>query len=340
MLVPLILALTLATAVFCSSVAAASITNGNFESGLDGWTVIDKPDSEGTWTTYSSATLPISAQTGVAPESGSAVVSDQMEPMSSVLYQDVKLDPEATHTLSLKYWYENSDTSWTIPDPLDFEHSGGPRQFIRIEVARPDADPFSPDSASILKTIFSPSGSDPRSTGWTTFSADLSDFAGQTVRLRVINTSNSAGMIFGLDDIAIATSPLPPSVLGITKVSPKSYTLKKGKQGITVNYSLTRDAFVVVVVQKSAAGRRSGKKCAKPSKKNKKGKRCTRWLNLSSHSFAGTAGANTFKFDGKVHRKRASAGNYRLTLTPNTTLTHGLTSTVSFKVKPAKKKRK
>jgi hypothetical protein len=337
---PSLLAALVASALLATGASAATVNNGTFSAGLDGWTVVDKPGDVGTWSLQTSDLSPSSGHEHAGLLDGNFMAADQTGEMSSVAFQDIALEPEQSHDLSLSYWHFNHH-SWLIPNPLSFDYpDSGDIQFFRIDVVNPTSDPFTTASADILTTLVAPSVTDPVARDWTEVKADLSAFAGRTVRLRAVSTATAKILHVGLDNVAIKSTPSPAPVLSLTSVTPKSYRLKTGKQGVTVKYTLSRDAFVVAVIQKSAAGRRSGKKCAKPSKKNEKGKRCTRWLNLTSHSYTSTAGANSFRFDGKIHNKRASAGNYRITLTPNTTLTHGATTTLSFKVKPAKKKRR
>jgi hypothetical protein len=336
-LFPALLATLAACALIAGSAGAATIQNGDFSDGLNGWTILAKPLSDGSWWLQTSAVLPISSHEHIGPLSGTSLVSDENGPISAVVYQDVALEPESTHQLSLSYWY-NSYLPFVHPEPVNFDLDNSAQQ-IRIDVLKPTADPFSATPGDILTTILDPGDSDATVKDWTPLSVDLSGFAGQTVRLRAVNHSKQSHLHFGIDSISIASTPFPAPLISGTYASPKSYRLKSGRQGVTVRYSLSRDATVVAVIQKSAPGRRSGKKCAKPTTRNKKGRRCTRWLKLTTLTYAGTAGANSFKFDGKIGRKRVGAGSYRITLTPNTAMTHGETKTVSFKVKSAKKKR-
>lgn len=83
-----------------------------------------------------------------------------------------------------------------------------------------------------------------------------------------------------------------------------------------IKFKLTEKARVTFVVQKPAAGRLVGKSCRKPSAKNRKGKRCTRWLRASKSFRAnGKKGSNSLKFTGKIGSKTLKNGRYRLAAT-------------------------
>lgn len=102
----------------------------------------------------------------------------------------------------------------------------------------------------------------------------------------------------------------PPWITSMS-VSPKGVASKS-----KIKFKLTEKARVTFVVQKPAAGRLVGKSCRKPSAKNRKGKRCTRWLRASKSFRAnGKKGSNSLKFSGKVGGKTLKRGRYRLAAT-------------------------
>ena len=67
-------------------------------------------------------------------------------------------------------------------------------------------------------------------------------------------------------------------------------------------------------VERAVKGRKKGKKC---STKRKRGKRCTKYKKLKgSFSRASAAGANSFRFTGKLGGKALRPGSYRLSGLP------------------------
>jgi hypothetical protein len=88
-----------------------------------------------------------------------------------------------------------------------------------------------------------------------------------------------------------------------------------------VTFTLARAARVTFTVQKPAPGRtaRHGRRttCDRPSKKNTRKRACTRWVSVPG-SFArdGVAGANRFRFTGRMANHKLAPGRYRLVATP------------------------
>lgn len=102
-------------------------------------------------------------------------------------------------------------------------------------------------------------------------------------------------------------------------LSPSSFKAKASggsvttKGGTKVSFTLSEAATVKFTVQRRTTGRRSGSKCVKPTKKNRSKKRCTRYVNVSgSITRAGVAGANSFRFSGRLRNKKLAVGRYRL----------------------------
>ena len=89
---------------------------------------------------------------------------------------------------------------------------------------------------------------------------------------------------------------------------------KKVAKGSTVSYNLDSAANVTFTVERAVKGRKKGKKC---STKRKRGKRCTIYKKVKgSFSRASVAGANSFRFTGKLGGKALRAGSYRLSGLP------------------------
>jgi hypothetical protein len=82
--------------------------------------------------------------------------------------------------------------------------------------------------------------------------------------------------------------------------------------GTRVTLLLTARAAAKLTVERAAAGRRSGRRCVKPTRRNRNARRCTRYLKLRG-SITRRAGAkSTFRFRGRIGGRRLAAGRYRL----------------------------
>lgn len=213
---------------------AAEVENGSFETGdLTGWTTEEWPGAGGDWSVYSGETSPISQHEIPAPVCGDyAAVSDQSDPSSAVLYQDLVLEAGQTHLLTFTHFYVNWATDegveeelpvdlrqplavpvvpgtpiWGHPDTLDPDYDGDNQQY-RVDIVDPEADPFSVDPADILLSVFTTADGDPAVLAPVEVSVDLSQFAGQTVRLRFAEADNESYLNAGVDCVELASAPI------------------------------------------------------------------------------------------------------------------------------------
>jgi hypothetical protein len=82
--------------------------------------------------------------------------------------------------------------------------------------------------------------------------------------------------------------------------------------GTHVTYTLSEASTVSFKVTRKAAGRKVGKRCVKPTKKNAGKRKCKRTVTVGRFSRASSQGANSFHFTGRVHGRRLKPGAYRL----------------------------
>jgi uncharacterized repeat protein (TIGR01451 family) len=97
--------------------------------------------------------------------------------------------------------------------------------------------------------------------------------------------------------------------------APKTVVGTRAKKGTTFRYTLSEAARVRFVIHRQRPGRKRGKVCQKPTKSNRRGKRCTRYVKRGAFAQQSTAGANTRKWSGKLGKKPLQRGRYRATLT-------------------------
>jgi hypothetical protein len=112
---------------------------------------------------------------------------------------------------------------------------------------------------------------------------------------------------------------------------------KKAPRGTGVSFKLSEAASVRFTVTRRARGRkaRRGKKtvCARPNKKNRKRKRCTRVVTLKgSFSRNGVAGTNSFHFTGRLNGRKLKPGRYRLVATPTAAGKKGKPTSRQFRI--------
>jgi hypothetical protein len=88
---------------------------------------------------------------------------------------------------------------------------------------------------------------------------------------------------------------------------------KTAPVGTTVTYSLSSSGTVEFGVERRLPGRKVGKRCVKQTKANRTKKKCSRFRPVKgSFTDSGQAGANSFKFSGRIQGKGLKPGRYRL----------------------------
>lgn len=129
---------------------------------------------------------------------------------------------------------------------------------------------------------------------------------------------------------AISALRLSPSAF---HAAPKGPSVAKAKFGTLITYLDSQAATTTFTVLSPQAGRKQHGSCRKPSKRNRKGKRCTRLLALGSFSHHDLVGGNSLRFTGRLHRHKLAKGSYVLQAIPRNAAGAGATVTKSFKIK-------
>jgi uncharacterized repeat protein (TIGR01451 family) len=97
---------------------------------------------------------------------------------------------------------------------------------------------------------------------------------------------------------------------------PRVTAPRRIRTGTTIRFRLSQAARVRISFARARRGRRVGRRCRKPTRRNRGRRRCTRYVGVKSRvSVAGKAGLNTVRFQGRISRKRRlPSGRYRATL--------------------------
>jgi hypothetical protein len=219
--------------------AEARVVNGGFESGtLSGWSVY-QANPFGDWFAYEGTETPIGTErkeqelgrdvpVQAPPQGTYAAVTDEIEPDTLILYQDVTLQPGLDYQLSLLAYYDSyKPIAIPVPDTLSIADEAlrlpngefQKNQQFRIDVMKPDAPLESLDPANILHTVFETKAGDRPTMPPRRLTANLSAFAGQTVRLRIANTVTEEVFNAGVDAVSIASG------------SPGTFSPKNGPAG-------------------------------------------------------------------------------------------------------------
>ena len=164
-----------------------------------------------------------------------AVAVQQSHPSRQILYQDVTLPPKRFRTqLSLFAFYQ-AHATLVSPETLGLS---APNEQYRVDVLRPGAPLDSVAAGDLIATPFRTRAAGPAFLGATQVTADLSAYAGQTVRLRFAVVATDGALNGGVDVVGvtgldlgkarldrrrgIATLPVTVTDPGIVKVSGRS----------------------------------------------------------------------------------------------------------------------
>jgi hypothetical protein len=207
----ILIAVAVVAMAWPAAAPAAQVVNGGFESGLAGWEV-RRLTQGGNWYAYKGTEPPIAKQRAdqvqAPPQGDSAAIADQIVRDTLLLFQDLQLEPGSSYDLSLLAFYD-SPAALAIPSPdtlsVDEEAIGDQaNQQFRIDLVRPDAPVDSIAPGDVLQTLFRTKAGGPRTLKPTRFSADLTPFAGQAVRLRIAVTATREVLYAGVDAVSLS----------------------------------------------------------------------------------------------------------------------------------------
>jgi hypothetical protein len=180
------------------------LINGDFATGdFTGWKV-EHQNQNGTWYIYQGSTTPSSHIPFYSPPTPYAAITDENDPSSMVLYQDVVLPSHSKNILSYQFAYLNHARSFAQASSLNSDGPPPENQQLRIDLMKVNSDPFSVDPQDILQTFFTtPTGFEPFEQGYVFVAFDISQFAGQDVRIRFANANNLNGLFLGIANVSI-----------------------------------------------------------------------------------------------------------------------------------------
>jgi hypothetical protein len=142
-----------------------------------------------------------------------------------------------------------------------------------------------------------------------------------------------------------ASRPAAPAITDL-KISPRAFAAARGgpsalaatAAGARVSFNLDRAASVRFTVVRRLPGRKVGRRCAKTTRANRKAPRCTRLVPVAGgFNRQGAAGANAFRFSGRLSGRPLKPGRYRLLATPTADGVKGIAAAAAFQIVAVKK---
>jgi hypothetical protein len=111
---------------------------------------------------------------------------------------------------------------------------------------------------------------------------------------------------------SISGLTISPSAFLAAPSGPTASAARHRKYGAKVSYRDSQSATTTFTVLRESAGRRQGRACRRPSKKNRHARRCTILTRVGSFTHTDRAGLNSFHFSGRIRGHRLAPGVYEL----------------------------
>jgi len=183
----------------------------------------------------------------------------------------------------------------------------------------------------------------PSPVGRQAVSADIAALLPYTTYHARLVARNANGTTVGADQVFITGVNLsryaisPRSFLAATSGPSARTTQNKRRKraGGKVSFRLNQAASVAFKVKQRRRGRRDSRgRCVKPTRQNRSRRRCTRLVTLrGGFTRAGKAGRNSFRFTGRLRRRKLEPGRYLLVATPTADGKAGRARSTSFRIK-------
>jgi hypothetical protein len=117
------------------------------------------------------------------------------------------------------------------------------------------------------------------------------------------------------DPCPAVTSPQTSTVVVNSLYESSKRLSLHAKKGIRFHFDADGAATVTFAFQRNLAGRKAGGRCAAPSRANRHGKACARWVPAGSMSMPEGQGVTFINFKGIVDGKRLPPGKYTIRVT-------------------------
>ena len=116
---------------------------------------------------------------------------------------------------------------------------------------------------------------------------------------------------------AISDLTISPRAFFAAPSGPTAAAARKRQYGAKVSYRDSQLATTTFAVLRESAGRRQGKACRRPSRKNRHAGHCTILTIVGSFTRADRAGADSFHFSGRIKARRLAPAVYELQAVPH-----------------------
>jgi virginiamycin B lyase len=87
---------------------------------------------------------------------------------------------------------------------------------------------------------------------------------------------------------------------------------RRGAVGTTISYLLTKDATATLTFEQAVQGRKRASDCVRITRRNRNGKKCTRFVPKGQITRTGSQGQDAVPFSGRIGNRALRPGRYRV----------------------------
>jgi hypothetical protein len=207
------------TALAASASATDLVVNGDFETGLSGWTTASQvgtafdpsiPATAGYIAVGSGYIPPSVGYPVLDPFAGASyALGDATAAGAYALIQDFTL-PSGTTSVSLSFASYIYDWSGQTTVGNGFDYTSGLNQHVQVDILKGGSADFTTSAGDVVASLFAGGSSDP-SVAWSLSNYDLTSslVAGQTYRLRFATVASTFVISHGIDDVSLDVQAVP-----------------------------------------------------------------------------------------------------------------------------------
>jgi putative Ig domain-containing protein/FG-GAP repeat protein len=144
----------------------------------------------------------------------------------------------------------------------------------------------------------------------------------QAATVRTVTMTDLSGAATATVPVTIARDTTRPTVTAFG-FSPRTFAVSSQRtattaaahRGTKIRYTLSEPATVVITIARELSGRRSGKRCVRPTRKLAHKRRCTRFVTAGKLTRRKQpAGKRTLGFSKRIGRRALKPGRHRATI--------------------------